>query len=133
MRLPHFRLRALMIAVAVLGLTLGGAIEAVRLARLSRSYRDRAAFHAAIEESYRGTAARYGDGHKVKGFRASADRHGDGDDVMYSMSADARMVPVRDIIDSQVKMRLKYEHAARYPWLPVGPDPPGPESPQVTS
>jgi hypothetical protein len=24
-------------------------------------------------------------------------------------------------------LRLKYERAARYPWLPVGPDPPVPE------
>jgi hypothetical protein len=125
LRLPRFRLRALMIAVAALGLILGGVIEAVRLVRLSRSYRDRAAFHAAIEESYRGTAGRYGDGHNVRSFRVTTDR--DGDDVMYSMSADSRMVPVRDLIDDQVKMRLKYERAAHYPWLPVEPDPPEPE------
>jgi hypothetical protein len=25
------------------------------------------------------------------------------------------------------QMREKYEHAARYPWLPVAPDPPPPE------
>jgi hypothetical protein len=28
------------------------------------------------------------------------------------------------------ELRLKYERAARYPWLAVGPDPPVPEPPQ---
>lgn len=30
-------------------------------------------------------------------------------------------------IEWHESMRRKYERAARYPWLPVGPDPPEPE------
>jgi hypothetical protein len=100
-----------MVAVAVLGLLTGGVIEAIRLVRLSRSNHDRAGFHAAIE----------------KGWRDTADQYGPGALMPTSVDADARMVPVGDLIDFQVRMRRKYELAARYPWLPVEPDPPEPE------
>lgn len=33
----------------------------------------------------------------------------------------------RRIYDYEVAMRRKYERAARYPWLPVAPDPPEPK------
>jgi hypothetical protein len=32
-----------------------------------------------------------------------------------------------DLIHWHEQMRLKYENAARNPWLPVGPDPPEPK------
>jgi hypothetical protein len=32
-----------------------------------------------------------------------------------------------DLIQWHERMRLKYENAARYPWLPVEPDPPEPK------
>jgi hypothetical protein len=33
----------------------------------------------------------------------------------------------RPVIDYHATLAVKYEHAARYPWLPVEPDPPPPE------
>jgi hypothetical protein len=33
----------------------------------------------------------------------------------------------RDVADRSGELRRKYERAARYPWLPVAPDPPEPE------
>ena len=39
----------------------------------------------------------------------------------FSPERATRMIPFFEA------MRLKYEHASRYPWLPVDPDPPRPE------
>ena len=33
----------------------------------------------------------------------------------------------RSWVEYQRGMRLKYERGARYPWLPLGPDPPEPK------
>jgi hypothetical protein len=108
MRLPRIRLRTLMIAVAAIGLSIGGTIEAVRLVRLSRSYSDRAASHAAYDRGWRAMADEYGADYRLP-------------------THDARTISLREVTDFHVKLRLKYERAARYPWLPVEPDPPEPE------
>ena len=42
----------------------------------------------------------------------------------FAGSSDHPLIPR---LDSHESMRLKYEHAARYPWLPVEPDPPEPQ------
>jgi hypothetical protein len=34
---------------------------------------------------------------------------------------------MKDRADHHASLVRKYEHAARYPWLPVGPDPPEPD------
>ena len=100
-----------MVAVAITCLVLGGTVEAIRLGRLAQSHRERVAFHAATE----------------RGFRVMADQFGDDAAVPLSVESNTQVVPIRDLIDEQIRMRHKYERAARYPWLPVPPDPPEPE------
>jgi hypothetical protein len=59
MPLPRFRIRTLMIAVAVVGVTLVIAPEASRLWRLSGLYRNRASDFASSEKQVRGIARRF--------------------------------------------------------------------------
>ena len=40
---------------------------------------------------------------------------------------DIEQPPNLVLVDFHNRMSKKYEHAARYPWLPVDPDPPDPE------
>ena len=101
MRLPRMTTRRWIVAVAVIGLMLGGTIEAYRLAyRLRRRYDDfldRAQWHSGFVFDWN---ARW--------------RKNESDATVRR-------------INYHAEMARKYEHAARYPWLPVAPDPPEPE------
>jgi hypothetical protein len=44
--------------------------------------------------------------------------------ILFAGSSDD---PIMRRLEWHESMRLKYDWAARYPWLPVGPDPPEPE------
>jgi len=92
----------------VVGILFGGTIEAVRLVRLSRSYSARAASHAAYEQGWRAMADEYGAEYRLP-------------------TQDARTISLRELTDFHVRLRLKYDRAARYPWLPVPLDPPLPK------
>jgi hypothetical protein len=99
--------RRWIIAVAVVGVALGG----FHLWRLSREYQRRA-------EQYAGHFIWEGDG--------NAD-----------LEARQRMSPAQwdayilgrceEILRWRAQMEAKYRRAARYPWLPVEPDPPEPK------
>jgi hypothetical protein len=97
-----------MVVVAVVAVLIGGAIETVRLVRLSRSYSARAASHAAYEQGWRAMADEYGADYRLP-------------------THDAQRIFLREVTDFHVQLRLKYEHATRYPWLPIEPDPPEPK------
>jgi hypothetical protein len=97
-----------MVVVAVVAVLIGGVIEAVRLVRLSRSYSARAASHATYEQGWRAAADEYGADYRLP-------------------TQDTRRVSLREVTDFHVQLRLKYEHAARYPWLPIEPDSPEPK------
>jgi hypothetical protein len=45
----------------------------------------------------------------------------------FHFSGDSSLDPKMRRLEWHEPMRLKYERAARYPWLPVGPDPPEPD------
>lgn len=53
---PRFRLRTLMIAVAVLAILMGGSIAAMRMSQLAEKYRWRSNQFARAEAGYRGIA-----------------------------------------------------------------------------
>ena len=102
MRLPplRFTVKRMMVAVALVGTGLGVAIE--RRKRFER-----------IADHHRAEFQRLAR-------RLPQIGYGDPFD-------DPILGPVWRRLEWHEPMRLKYEHAARYPWLPVEPDPPEPE------
>ena len=94
MRLFRMTTRRWMVAVAIVGLTIGG-VEMLRR---------RQAFALAM-----------------------ASHHHDAfDNVMCSPRTITDFGPFAKYADYHLKMERKWSKAARYPWLPVEPDPPGP-------
>ena len=104
MRVPKFRIRTLMIAVAVLGIAFGGlaglqrmAQRSQRLLALARNHRQRGVVNRLTLEGLVAHGA------------AKADTE------RYRMRAEYHRA-----------LNLKYDYAARNPWLPVSSDPPEP-------
>jgi hypothetical protein len=113
MGLPRFRLRALMIAVAILALLAFG--ESMR--RRRGRYRVLAEYHALSERSYAMFARMY---------RETLPFPTDEPGAALSPAARAKAERAEAGGAYHAAMRRKYEHAARSPWLPVEPDPPPP-------
>jgi len=104
----QFRLRFVLIAIALIALGLGKVIEAENARNhpkpdLRQQYQFTAKMHAGLEESYRLEAER-----AAKSNPASSD-------------LDRRMS------EYHAKMRSKYERAARRPWERLPNDPPSPD------
>jgi hypothetical protein len=104
MRVPKFRIRTLMIAVAVLGIAFGGLAglqqmsqRSVTLRALARNHRHRGLVNRLTLELL------------------VAQRAAKADTERYRMRAE-----YHNALDR------KYEYAARHPWLPVSSDPPEP-------
>jgi len=93
-----------MALVAVAAMVLAG----VRLWRLRESYLERAAMHRRLEASTRRIA-------KYSGAMSRIGAEPPGADAALNKRAEYR-----------AELGRKYERAARYPWLPVPPDPPPP-------
>jgi len=107
-----------MIAVAAAGGLLGGAIEARRMWTQSAEYSRRAMLFGWVALSYE--AARE-QGRDVEFVRVRPH---------YSeavVPTPARSAVLRRQEEHVLRLQQKYERAARYPWLPVLPDPPEPE------
>ena len=105
MRPPRFRLRSMMILVAVLALSLSAAV----LWRRREHYRRLAEAYALTEMVLRV------DSNMARGSAAFPLL-----DLSESMDRNARQA------DYYARLRRKYERAARRPWLPVEADPPEP-------
>src|SRR4051812_40930884 len=104
MPLPRFRLRTLMIAVAAVGVVFGGLAGLHRIDQQRQRFRTLARNHLNREYVNRlimQGSAEYGDA------KAITEQH-------------------RMLAEYHHALNLKYEHAARYPWLPVPPDEPEP-------
>ncbi len=106
MRPPRFRLRTMMILVAVLALSLSAAVLWLR----REQYRRLAEVYSLTEKVLRV------DSHMARGTAAFPLL-----DLSDSMDRNARQA------DYYARLRRKYERAATRPWLPVAPDPPPPE------
>ena len=151
MRLTRARVRSLISAVAVAGLLIWGTGEASRLVRLSREYRGLASTNAGLQryctkvsetlktraESYQRVARELRAG-RTPADLAEHDLHPAANDAKERMAmagiAERTAITLaqmfeqnRPVVDHYKRLRLKYERAARYPWLTVAPDPPRPK------
>jgi hypothetical protein len=108
MRLPCYRLRTLLIAVAVAALGMG---KIVGLARRRESYLRQAAHHRKLS----GEAL-------LNALLVDLRYH-----WVPSEPERAEMAAYERRGDFHAALQAKYERAARYPWLLVEPDPPRPE------
>jgi len=143
--LPRFRIRTLMIAVAAVGGAAAGIVEYQRLTAVSRSYRARAATCAGEASLCLRVAARAKSSATVSTYfhRASDVRSGNHEDYDRTVDPKEReeaaaaneklaqhMVSFAALRDARAQyysdLAAKYRRAARYPWLPVPPDPPEP-------
>ena len=104
MRVPKFRLRTLMISVAVLGIAFGGLAGLLRMGQ--RTQRLRAIARDHLQRSLvnrltlEGSVAHGAAKTDTERYRARAEYHH--------------------------ALNLKYQYAASHPWLPVSSDPPEP-------
>jgi len=114
MRIPRFRIRTLVIAVAVVGV--GFALLVRR-----RDFQQRCWYESALawDASSRATN-RY---MEVGAFRTNKANERIIDPAL---ERDEQAQQFRRLVDFHDRLAGKYEHAARYPWLPVPPDPPPP-------
>lgn len=120
-----FRIRIwmLMALAAVSAVAMGGwrsTREFRRLKLLSEEYAQRASRHAEYETV-------------LKGIQTTQEAGPRRDDVSHdpAMTREGYYSPltlsrIRDLLAYHTSLRQKYERAARYPWLPVEPDPPEP-------
>ena len=146
----RFTVRRMMVAVAILALLLwGGLVEIPRLRGLARDHRARAARHAATQKRlldffrdqdvcrvyWSALAVDRQEGADAALCPDVPDGPADAVETWAELAAQARDQAAwhaRSIVQEGPKseyfarMRWKYERAARYPWLPVVPDPPEP-------
>jgi hypothetical protein len=101
MRLPRMTTRRWMVAVAAVALSMGVTLSITRLQRRYRRFTERMRQHESTAIFYKSVAR----GQPDLAIRRTLDRE----------------------VDRQVALASKYRYAARYPWLPVEPDPPEPE------
>jgi hypothetical protein len=101
---PRFTLRRLMVVVASFAVIFGSVPMCVRSLEYSRMAEDQ----ARIEGWYGGPAI-------------------ESQPLANKQPRDEWASTCRDIAAKSRVLRLKYERAALYPWLPVEPDPPKPE------
>jgi hypothetical protein len=106
MRLPRMTTRRWMVAVAVVALVLG----AVQLKRRRDDLLSGAQSHAQVEQKWR----------QWEALERRALQAGEVDANPSLAAWVARRISYHRT------MARKYRHAARFPWLPVGPDPPSP-------
>jgi len=145
----RFTVRSMMVAVAVVGVALGG----VRMHRLSRHYAKEARHNATLEnillrqKAIATTSARRNeellsdrmgeslsdrkdDTGTLRLFRAYMRiemKEFDAMSMEYAAKKRKSAVKYARKAAHFAALRRKYERAARYPWLPVAADPPAPE------
>ena len=137
MRLPRMTTRRWSIAILIVGLLMGGIVSGVRLQRRRSRLMSRARSHEGsagwyrLLEGYQRRIAREFPGHIAAIERYQRDgslveSHVEGMKVRLDRAhKDLDRLPGK--IAYHAAMAAKYQHAVRYPWLPVEPDPPEPE------
>jgi hypothetical protein len=111
MRLPRvrFTVRRLMMVVAVAVALMAAWVGLARLRLLSADYRARAEQYAGIEETLGRIVASHGADAPV--------------DISPGPGLRSRRFTAQAVAEHEAALCRKYERAARYPWLPVPPDP----------
>lgn len=117
MKLPkvRFTVRGVMIAVAAVGLLMGVWREGPILLQRRADYSERARSFTFLAEQDRGLLR--DTPYILRGLTDSAA------DREYRAYLEAGMLELRARADYLRAMGRKYERAARFPWLPVAPDP----------
>jgi hypothetical protein len=113
MRLPRMTMRRWIVAVAIVAILIGVGLE---VGRRSRRFARLAAYHTNVALEHFGTLMAFGG--EPPPLR----------DVPPAGLGPARYLhPARALLRYHCALTEKYQRAARYPWLPVAPDPPEPE------
>lgn len=132
MRLPRFRIRTTMIVVAVVALFVWVGIEVPRRERLSQYYRAKATAVSKSEGMYRSLSRALDWSKRIED---ATSRHAARNGKLTESGAEdiqaAAVARTEDFLAPKIeyfaRLKQKYEHAARYPWLSVEPDPPEPK------
>ena len=122
MEIPRvrFTVRRLMVAVAVVGIAFYGLV----LWRRSAEYR-RLADEAERSEMKAIVGAKQADAVAARFRRMPEKVTSEGVNLQSRYSAEG--THLRRLSQDRARAKIKYRRAARYPWLPVAPDPPEPE------
>jgi hypothetical protein len=119
MGLPRMTMRRWMIVVAVVAIVLGVTIERAGLDHLGVALGAVVAIVLGVTIERRNRFRKIAAHHHAQ-FRKLV---GQGHIILFAGSSDD---PMMRRLEQHESMRLKYELAARYPWLTVHPDPPPP-------
>ncbi len=117
MRLPQMTTRRWIIVVAVIGLMIGLMIGGGVWLKQRRDY-----FLSLVQSHQKEVASSTARGKALKSRFASAS--GMSNEAIMDLQRDYDLMT--DRADHHASLVRKYEQAARYPWLLVGPDPPEP-------
>ena len=121
--MPRFRftIRWMMVAVATVGVAFGG-----------EAFRRRRAFFLSEAELYGGVESEFEESARKGSHYCGEWRIGRSSEELREHRAREEVWDASWRAEAQCyatyyrSLRLKYERAARYPWLPVAPDPPEP-------
>ncbi len=119
MRLPRMTMRRWMIVVAVVGIGLGVSIERAALDHLGVALGAVVGIVLGVTIERRNRFRKIAAHHQAHSKKLVSQGH----IILFAGSSDA---PKWRRLEWHESMRLKYEHAAGYPWLSVDPDPPPP-------
>ncbi len=125
---PRFTIRRMMIA-AIVAILIGGTLQGLALRRSSEVFLRLASEHSAKEQADIESAEAMRRAN-VAPFEWKAEYEKDANmRAMRAMSESTqRRAKKRETRAAyHAALSAKYERAARYPWLPVAPDPPEPE------
>jgi hypothetical protein len=139
MRLPRYRLRTLLVAIAAIATVLG----ARSFQQLSRQHSAVAAMHRKAQRQVaeqrdilaKGVRRREGETYNPdeaaklarSAWEAELIRERVASRAKYADALRKRVYELTELTTYHAKMRDKYERAAVYPWLSVAPDPSKPE------
>jgi hypothetical protein len=140
MNRPRFRLRSVMVGVAVAALALGATVQATRLKRTAALHLARASAHGTAELKYGKRLQAIADEEQKATDRArmiETLQKEDRDDPKtwaeiktQNQKIVAQLQALKaanaKLYDYHARMRVKYERAARHPWIFLDPDPPAP-------
>jgi hypothetical protein len=140
MRLPRMTTRRWMLVVGVFALAIGGTIEGVRLKRRHDEFVAKCEHHTERKQ-FLEMLERYGDvfarGYSLGPFDEDIlEREQKSFQPVWSSAEEKEaflaskqqfLQGITPRLAYHATMARKYERAARYPWLPVEPDPPEPE------
>lgn len=130
--MPRITIRRMMIFVALTAVIFTGSMAAMRGGPLSGTYGQKAAEHAAKLPGLNSVADLHANAARACRERAESLRSsGRTEDAASSIEQatywDQSVAALRERVSYHDRMRRKWEHAVRYPWLRVEPDPPEPD------